>query len=154
MPLTSTWTTIIGRGSFFKICSSGSTNSLHSNYMLIFVIASDFYTPVQLIQYLYSVVEPSKSTVQCMICGKFLLSRNYYILFSRPVPHKTTINWTDHSDHCIVLSVLNISNQQPQKKQIRFSSSKHTLELCIFAEQLGSSSVDEFYSTYHALARK
>ncbi len=99
-------------------------------------------------------VKPGEITFRRTIRGKRLRSRTDWVLLSRPVPHTTTLHWTDHSDHRVVIYVLEIPNQQPQATHIRFPSSTRTLELCMMAEQLGSSSVDEFYSMHHALTRK
>jgi hypothetical protein len=100
----------------------------------MFVVTNDFKTSELRIYYFYSAVETGESVFRHTIYDKLVQSHNHYVLFSHPVLYKTILHWTGHSDHYVVLLVLEIPNQQPQATHIRFPSSTGILELCMLAE--------------------
>ncbi len=91
---------------------------------------------------------------QRTIKGKLVHSRTDWVLCSRHnLIHETKQEWTDHSDHCYIMCVLEVPNQQPKATHLKIPCALKTLELCDRLEQ-ESLNIDEFYTRHHEEARK
>ena len=121
----------------------------------IFLIGGDFNSKEQPIQHFQSLLEPAVPTFRRTIRHRIVQSRTDWLLCSQQdgVEHTTETQWTQHSDHCIIFSVLEIPNRRPEATHIRLPNAPIALSLCQVAE-LNSETTDDFLTLHHRLAAK
>ena len=94
------------------------------------------------------------NTFRRTIRGKLVESRTDWMLCSRHnLAHSTTHMWTEHSDHCAILSVLQVPNQQPRATHLKIPCAERAFALCAQLEE-ESLTVEEFYERHRVEARK
>lgn len=120
-----------------------------------FIVAGDFNTPVQPIKYLNTLLDdPGVVTFRRTIRGRLVQSRTDWVLCSHQHEHLTTTHWyDDSSDHCLVMTVLDIPNQRPQATQIKIPDSDAALLLCEEAA-LSSANLSQFLATLKQLTSR
>ena len=60
---------------------------------------------------------------------------NWLLCSKHNLTHYTEQHWTAHSDHCYVMCVLEVPNQQPKATHLKIPCSAKALELCATLEK-------------------
>ena len=119
----------------------------------VFIVAGDFNTAVQPIRHLHSTLEPGVMTFRRTIRGRTVQSRTDWVLCSQNLQHITECQWTEHSDHCVIMTVLQIPNMRPRATHIRVPNAEAAKELCVQAEE-ETTTIEEFFALHRTLAAK
>jgi hypothetical protein len=102
-----------------------------------------------------TLVQPGLATFKRKIRSKTVKSRTDWVLCmsQNELQHKTKLQWTDHSDHCIVFSVIKIPNRRPEATHIRLPNPEVALAICQVAQE-NSDTAAGFLATHRQLTHK
>jgi hypothetical protein len=95
----------------------------------IFLVAGDFNCAQQPIQHFYE-LSLDEVTFRRVVLGQQRESRTDWVLCSRDLAHLTEHQWTAHSDHCVILSSLELPRSRPTSSHITLPQADVILAMC------------------------